>query len=161
MIRATTWKGALRFTTIKVFESWIYKKLNESERLDKEVVFRKRAKIIKLFGNEKDSQENYMGKLCLLAIKGKLPTSKELKDKIQKINEEFEKWLIDKNIVSKEVSSRAGRLFFYPTFFDKISLDVITPLSRVTRTPIPGPIYFEIVPNETEGIFRLLIIHLI
>lgn len=51
---------------------------------------------------------------------------------------------------------RQGRLFFYPTFFNSISLDVITPLSRKTKTPVKGPIYFEIVPEETEGIFRLL-----
>ena len=44
------------------------------------------------------------------------------------------------------------------SFFDKISLDVITPLSRETKTPVRGrgPIYFEIVPENTKGIFRLL-----
>jgi CRISPR/Cas system CMR subunit Cmr6 (Cas7 group RAMP superfamily) len=51
---------------------------------------------------------------------------------------------------------RQGRLFFYPTFFDSISLDVITPLSRETKTPVRGPIYFEIVPENTTGVFRLL-----
>jgi CRISPR-associated protein Cmr2 len=51
---------------------------------------------------------------------------------------------------------RQGRLFFYPTFFNRISLDVITPLSREKRTPARGPIYFEIVPEGTNGCFRLL-----
>ena len=51
---------------------------------------------------------------------------------------------------------RQGRLFFYPTFFDRVSLDVITPLRRDTKTPARGPIYFEFVPENTTGIFRLL-----
>jgi len=157
MVRATTWKGALRFAAIKVFENWIYEKLNNSEKLSKDAVFNERAKIIRLFGNEKNSQENYMGKLCLLAIEGKVPDRKELGEKIRRINEDFEKWLIDRNIISKDVPSRAGRLFFYPTFFDKISLEVITPLRRETKTPVHGPIYFEVVPaDETKGVFRLL-----
>jgi len=50
---------------------------------------------------------------------------------------------------------RQGRLFFYPTFFYRISLDVITPLDRKTRTPARGPIYFEVV-HEGTGTFRAL-----
>ena len=154
MVRATTWKGALRFAAIKVFEDWIYEKLTES-KLDKEEVFKKRARIVMLFGNEKDAHEDYLGKLCLLAIEGKVPTGSEAKKKIEDINKEFEKWLVKNGIISKEIPSRSGRLFFYPTFFDTISLDVITPLSRETKTPVRGPIYFEIVPENTKGIFRL------
>ena len=157
VVKATTWKGALRFAAIKVFEDWIYEKLNES-RIDKETVFKERARIAKLFGNEKDSQKDYLGRLCLLAIGGDLPTGEKLRKEIEKINKEFEKWLTDKKYVSKEVPSRSGRLFFYPTFFEEISLDVITPLSRETKTPVRGPIYFETVEGSkgTKSIFRLL-----
>ena len=157
MVRPTTWKGALRFAAIKVFENWVYEKLSKS-KLDRETVFKERAKIVKLFGNEKDSQEEYLGKQCLLAIEGELPAGKKLKEEVEKINKEFETWLIDEKIISKGIPSRSGRLFFYPTFFEEISLDVITPLSRETRTPVKGrsPIYFEIVPENAEGTFRLL-----
>ncbi len=157
MVRATTWKGALRFAAIKEFENWVYEKLTES-KIDKEEVFRERVRIVKLFGTEKDSQEDYLGRLCLMAIEGSLPAGIELKKKVSKINEEFERWLVANNIISKEVPSRSGRLFFYPTFFDEISLDVITPLSRETRTPVKGrgPIYFETVPEKSKGMFRLL-----
>jgi len=155
MVRSTTWKGALRFAAIKVFENWIYEKPNKS-KIDKETVFKERARIVRLFGSEKDSQEDYLGRLCLLAIRGSLPTGKKLKEEIKKINKEFEKWLIDKKYISKEVPSRSGRLFFYPTFFEEISLDVITPLSRETKTPVRGPIYFETVPEGSKGTFRLL-----
>jgi len=92
MVRATTWKGALRFASRFVNDE------------------RKDEIIVRLFGNEKGEESNF----------------------------------------------RQGRLFFYPTFFDEISLDVITPLSRETKTPVRGPIYFEIVPEGAEGIFRLL-----
>ena len=155
MVRPTMWKGALRFAAIKVFEDWIYEKLNKS-KIDKETVFKERARIVRLFGSEKGSQEDYLGRLCLLAIRGSLPTGEKLKEEIKKINKEFEKWLIDKKYISKEVPSRSGRLFFYPTFFEEISLDVITPLSRETKTPVRGPIYFETVPEGSKGTFRLL-----
>lgn len=154
MVRSTTWKGALRFSAVKVFEDWIYENLN---RLDKETIFKERVRITRLFGNEKGSQNEYLGKLCLLAIEGKLlENEKELKEKIDEINKEFENYLIRNGLISKDVPSRAGRLFFYPTFFDRVSLDVITPLRRDTKTPARGPIYFEIVPEKTTGIFRLL-----
>ncbi len=101
MIRASTWKGVLRFISKELIE-WS----NENE---------KRAIIKRIFGHEKGEGTHF----------------------------------------------RQGRLFFYPTFFDCISLEVITPLSRESKTPVRGPIYFEIVPEEskgkrTEGVFRLL-----
>ena len=50
-----------------------------------------------------------------------------------------------------------GRLHFFPTFFnDKHEVDVITPLSRETRTPREGPIKIEVVPVGTKGEFYLL-----
>ena len=153
MVRSTTWKGALRFAALKVFEDWIRERLNNSEKIDKETVFRERSKIVRLFGNEKDSQESYLGKLCLIAMGKDLPSKKK---EIEEINKEFNRWLIDKGMISKDIPSRSGRLFFYPTFFEEISLDVITPLSRETKTPVRGPIYFETVPEGSKGTFRLL-----
>ena len=91
MVRASTWKGALRFA---------------AEKVDKN-----KGEIIKrLFGNDKRENEN----------------------------------------------QKRGRLTFYPTFFDSISLDVITPLDRETKTPSLGPIYFETVPKNTNGKLRIL-----
>ena len=136
MVRPTTWKGALRFAAIKVFE----------EEFDKSNWKEKRSLLVRLFGNEKDTLENYLNKF--------------IADKLGKdtnhVKEEFEKYLMEKGFVSKEVPSRLGRLFFYPTFFEEISLDVITPLSRETKTPVRGPIYFETVPENAKDIFRLL-----
>lgn len=49
----------------------------------------------------------------------------------------------------------AGRLFFFPTFFTQIGLEVINPHDRSTGAGTM-PIYFECVPREAEGIFTLL-----
>ena len=137
MVRSTTWKGVLRFSAVKVFE----KEFSEKEWKEK------RALLVRLFGNEKDALEGYLNRFI----------ANKLREDVKRVKEEFEKYLVEKGHISKEIPSRSGRLFFYPTFFDKISLDVITPLSRETRTPVRGrgPIYFEIVPENTEGIFRL------
>jgi len=56
-------------------------------------------------------------------------------------------------------SARKGRLYFYPTFLiGKVEKDVITPLSRETRTPVKGkaPISMEVVPAGETGDFYLL-----
>ena len=50
---------------------------------------------------------------------------------------------------------RSGRLFFYPTFFDKMGLEIINPHDRVRRVG-KNPILFECVPVETTGRFTLL-----
>jgi CRISPR-associated protein Cmr2 len=52
--------------------------------------------------------------------------------------------------------AKQGRLFFYSTFLNQVSLDVITPLKRDTRTPRRGPILFETVPAGSCGTFSLL-----
>jgi len=56
-----------------------------------------------------------------------------------------------------EKNLRQGRLFFYPTFFDKIDLEVINPHSRKTRAGT-HPIYFECAPVNATGTFSLLYI---
>ncbi len=50
---------------------------------------------------------------------------------------------------------RAGRLYFYPTFFIHKSLEIINPQNRVKRAG-EKPIPFESVPEGTSGVFTLL-----
>ncbi len=54
-----------------------------------------------------------------------------------------------------EEEGRRGRLLFYPTFFDKIDLDVINPHSRKTKAGTV-PIVMEVVPPGATGYFSLL-----
>ncbi|MFM2064462.1 MAG: hypothetical protein RLZZ507_4133 [Cyanobacteriota bacterium] len=50
---------------------------------------------------------------------------------------------------------KSGRLYFYPTFFDKIDkqkqLEVINPHDRKKGTSARGPIYLECVPKNSTG----------
>jgi CRISPR-associated protein Cmr2 len=54
-----------------------------------------------------------------------------------------------------EESGRAGRLYFYPTFFTKTSLEIINPHDRKRRVG-KNPILFESVPKDATGTFSLL-----
>lgn len=51
---------------------------------------------------------------------------------------------------------QAGRLHFYSTFFDRISLEVINPHNRATGVGKSGPILMECVPQGTAGDLALL-----
>jgi CRISPR/Cas system CSM-associated protein Csm3 (group 7 of RAMP superfamily) len=50
---------------------------------------------------------------------------------------------------------RKGRLYIYPTFFDQISLDIINPHDRTTKTG-KNPITLEVVPKGRRGDLHLL-----
>ncbi|OPY19715.1 MAG: RAMP superfamily protein [Methanobacterium sp. PtaU1.Bin097] len=109
--------------------------------LGKEGLEKVNARIImlRLFGNEKKKMTNFLDKEF-----GKLNSG--YKKKVEGIYH-------DKN------PNLRGRLVFYPTFFDEVNLDVITPHDRKTKTPSRGPIYFETVPLKKRGkncIFNLL-----
>lgn len=51
---------------------------------------------------------------------------------------------------------KAGRLHFYPTFFENISLEVINPHDRKTGVSVLGPLLMECVPTGTTGVFNLM-----
>ncbi|MCZ7571614.1 MAG: hypothetical protein M5U01_23950 [Ardenticatenaceae bacterium] len=52
---------------------------------------------------------------------------------------------------------QAGRLYFYPTFFDQIGLEVINPHSRETGIGERGPILMECVPKGTATLLLLYV----
>lgn len=54
-----------------------------------------------------------------------------------------------------EENFRQGRLHFYPTFFEKISLEMINPHERKTKAG-KLPVYIETVPAGAKGKFSLL-----
>lgn len=93
-IRASSWKGNLR---------WAFGKANELQVYDE--------RILRMFGNKKgeEAPENL----------------------------------------------RKGRLYVYPTFFDQISLDIINPHDRITKTG-KNPITLEVVPRGRRGYLHLL-----
>jgi CRISPR-associated protein Cmr2 len=56
-----------------------------------------------------------------------------------------------------EENFRAGRLIFFPTFFDRIDLEVLNPHKRDTGAGTV-PIYLEVAPIGSSGAFHLLYI---
>lgn len=95
---------------------------------------KKRIRISNLFGNENETEERYFDSL--------MPEKKA----------DFK--TIMRNLSNKE-GLRRGRLNFYPTFFDRISLEVINPHDRKTKAGTV-PIYIESVPEGATGTFSLL-----
>ena len=84
------------------------------------------------------------------------------KDKSTNLLELLKKKIEDKkrnlnSMLPSEFQSHRGRAIFYPTYFDRLSLEVINPHDRRRRAGTQ-PIYYEVVPKETEGIFQLVYI---
>jgi len=121
---------------------------NENDRF----FFKERAKLVRLFGNEKDI--HWFTFKSLLATGGIRDVSK-MKDILEKISIAFERYLKQKGIVNSEGVCR-GRLIFTDLYFKKVALDVITPLKRDKRTPASGPIYYEVVPAVENTIGAII-----
>jgi len=131
---AMAWKGNLKWAMMKIH---LEPKTNNSEEFA-EI----RYKHTLLFGTEKGMEDSakgwakYLDDLC--------PDAKETYR--AKLKERFGR---------KEAPALAGMLYFYPTFWDNIDIEVINPHNRKTKTG-NNPIYFEVVPARSQGYFRLL-----
>jgi len=164
IFKGSSLKGALRQAAVDVIEDElmeryfdkysgkseeeILKEENSKEREDR-FFFKKRARIVKLFGKEKEAK--WFTFKSLLATGGIKEVDK-IEEVLKKITDAFENYLKKEEIVDKEGSCR-GRLIFEDTYFTKVKLDVITPLDRKKRTPARGPIFYEVVPEgeKIEG----------
>ncbi|MHA1679401.1 MAG: CRISPR-associated protein [Promethearchaeota archaeon] len=132
---AMAWKGNLRWTMMKLFL--------ESRRDNPEDFLKTRIEHTILFGTEKGTRNagntgwaKYMDELCRKA-------ETKYKDQL-------------KTLFNTEcVPNLEGHLHFYPTFWNKIDLDIINPHDRTTGAGT-NPIHLEIVPAGAKGVFRLL-----
>jgi len=161
LLKGSSLKGALRQAAVDEVENELLEnnyrdKLNdylnktdeEIEKIetnkDDKFFFKKRAQLVKLFGNEKDI--TWFTFRSLLATGG-IKKVNDIKDILKKISKAFENYLKAKNIVNSEGLCK-GRLIFEDLHFKKVTLDVITPLNKEKRTPILGPIFYEVVPER-------------
>lgn len=64
------------------------------------------------------------------------------------------------NVKGEETAFVAGRLHFFPAFFDRLGLEVINPHDRVKGVGERGPILFECAPVGAKGTFMLLYVPL-
>lgn len=130
---AMAWKGNLRWAMMKAY---FEPKVNDPNKFT-EIRFQHTL----LFGTEKGMEEKstgwakYIDELC--------------KDAEKRYQEKLKSEFRD------EKPNIAGMLHFYPTFWNRIDMEVINPHDRTTKTG-KNPIYFEVVPAGAKGFFRLL-----
>lgn len=144
MVAATGWKGALRAALVQHLIAW-WSSLNDAERqqgLQCKRFLQQRMQMARLFGNEKGVEtDDTNGKAFLDKIGGERLAQ------------------IYRRLVGRSLSSSgffAGRLHFFPTFFDRLGLEVINPHSRQSGVGERGPILLESVPQGATGTLLLL-----
>lgn len=64
---------------------------------------------------------------------------------------------IDKSQIPFSCQTHKGGAIFYPTYFNKLSMEVINPHDRSKRAGTK-PIFYEVVPKETKGILQIIYI---
>ncbi len=172
MIRGSGWKGALA----SAFRDLISEEGLENRK-------KKIESFLRIFGAGSESIkaiERYMlGKgsslekakeklIEFLLFELGLEIDRNLINRVDKISSKSELLEIIKDNLSKkleenqknlhlEFQTHKGWAIFYPTYFDRLSLEIINPHDRRKRAG-KNPIHYEVVPAETEGIFQLIYI---
>jgi len=153
IIKPSAWKGALFKCAIK--------KLKEKEGKDFADTY---FKIYRIFGTgseefrklsdwiQKENKEEFKNALMFYAL---FELGKKINPQKDTVDSLYKKIL--KEIGNRNFISHKGRASFYPTYFDKLSLEVINPHNRQTKAGT-HPIYYEVVPKGTKGIFQLVYI---
>lgn len=158
-VAPSQWKGALRSAMMR-------KIVEELHRVgDEDAFMKKRLQLYRLFGNEKDGTEDYLNKMLALKRIGPSPENTDKKqqeewfklfnNEIQRVQNEFNTILRKNRYQASDIEGFQGRLYFYPTFFNEIGIEVINPHDRKSGAG-SQPIYFECVPAGGKGIFSLI-----
>lgn len=175
MIRGSSWKGSLA----SAFKDIINDEKEKTKVIDSYFrIFGAGSESIQnlesYFKNksEKEGLTNLKDKgikekiVELLLFELGITLNKEEINKIKsgEIVDVITEWLTSKSkdyiVKSKlpfELRTHKGRVVFYPTFFDKISLEVINPHDRSKRTG-KAPIFYEVVPTGSRGILQIVYI---
>ncbi len=172
MVRGSAWKGALA----SAFRELINKDNDldrKKEKIDSflrvfgagsESVKAIEQALLKESGSFEKAKEGILLFLFFelgLEITGKdLQKAKNIKNKNDLrnfIKDKLSKKLENNQKLPIEFQTHKGRAIFYPTYFDKLSLEIINPHDRRKRAG-KNPIHYEVVPKETEGIFQLIYI---
>lgn len=138
MVAGTAWKGNLRWTATHLLV------LRWHATQAAEQLAEGRFRLTLLFGDEVGEGENRGLAKYLDALSAEAAALYR-----QKVRDHFSRR------ARPPIPNHAGRLRFYPTFFDRIGLEVINPHDRTTRSGTQ-PIYFESVPAGANGVFSLL-----
>jgi len=136
-VASTQWKGALHAAMLKQLVEW-WQDLTKDQKLhrswQKQFVAR-RIQLTRLFGTEPENVKYHLTQNC-----------------DEKLNTWYKRYLCR---FLSDTGFLAGRLYSYPSFFDRLSMEVINPHDRETGAG-SLPIYFEAVPSGTRANFILL-----
>ncbi|WP_036737744.1 RAMP superfamily CRISPR-associated protein [Persephonella sp. IF05-L8] len=171
MIRGSAWKGALASAFRELFRKDFSNKKEKIESFlrvfgaGSESIKAIEQALIKETGNFEKAQEGILSFLFFelgLEITGQdLQRAKDIKNKNDLrnfIKDKLSKKLNDsQKDLPIEFQTHKGRAIFYPTYFDKLSLEIINPHDRRKRAGT-NPIHYEVVPEGVEGIFQLIYI---
>jgi CRISPR-associated protein Cmr2 len=157
MIRGSGWKGALA----KAGKELINKNFNNFESFVR--IFGTGSQEYREVIESLEKDENISDKLVKYVL---FELGKKLKKSdIEKIKSKPEEYLKKLSLkFTKEkikeipfLQVHKGRAIFYPTYFDRLSLEIINPHSRKTRAGT-NPIHYEVVPKDTEGTLQIVYI---
>ncbi|NMC02567.1 MAG: hypothetical protein GYA30_09370, partial [Chloroflexi bacterium] len=156
-VASTQWKGALRAAMMQQ----LVERLTTAEMSFTE----ERLQLYRLFGSEKDGAADFLNRALACWRVGLLPENADdpcqkereerIKAEVEKMAQEFDALLRKRGYRQEDVEGFQGRLYFYPTYFDQIGLEVLNPHPRDTGAG-KQPIYFECVPAGAPGAFTLL-----
>jgi len=155
-VAPSSWKGSLRAAMVRQLVAWwqgeSQKKAKRS--IQKQFVAR-RIQLFRLFGPEKSVLIEEAEHRDRRARQGDEETGRGYLDDVAG-DEHLASWY--RRFIRRYVAPdgfHAGRLFFYPTFFTQMGLEVINPHSRQTGAGTL-PILLESVPQGAQGTFTLL-----
>lgn len=139
MVVSTSWKGSLRAAaTRRLVQGWAREQTVET-------LARQRLRLTLLFGDEKGEEPGRLADVARYLAE----LSVEADRLYRQLLVEYFAWGED------ALPHHAGRLYFYPTYFERLGLEVINPHDRRTRAG-SQPIDFESVPAGATGVFSLL-----
>jgi CRISPR-associated protein Cmr2 len=143
-IAPSQWKGALRSAMVRELTN---------DSLPAEEFARRRFQMAVLFGDEKGEEPGSLSGLAeFLDEEGGTDAASKFR---QLVREHFGRE------EGETLSHHRGNLHFYPTYFDRMGLEMINPHDRETGSG-KLPIYFECVPDgaDSKGIFSLICVPL-
>lgn len=158
-VAPSQWKGALRSAMVQELVSDL-----RNRKIDEKTFIEKRFQYYYLFGNEKDGMAEFLNRTLASYNLGELlPHQRDDKKwqvnfeaGIKEVGEAFETMLLERGYRQGDIEGFQGNLHFYPTYLEKIGMEVINPHPRKTGGG-KSPIYFECVPKDNgKGVFTLL-----
>lgn len=137
---STGWKGCLRAAaTRQLVQEW------RQRDQDTQLLASGRLRLARLFGDEKGEETDRPREMAAYLAALSAEADEMYRDMVRRYF----------RASSGALPHHAGRLSFYPTFFDRLGLEVINPHKRATRAG-DQPLYFESAPAGATGIFSLL-----